>query len=153
MRGTSFPVIYGMTDADCSELGGLCAYSDISEEIRLETKNVPPEKIKFIGVPPEKVDYVRKLVGDRQIEVGALDLPLDTRAVEHLSLLEILKRGSTLAAEHGTPRRAPNPIKEPELKELAKTRFIDRIRMAYNNLRKRITARWHERGDRTENER
>lgn len=66
-----FNVIIGTTVEEISKKQRCIISSSIPEVGVLS--NLPVDSIKVIGVPSDKVDYVKGLVGDREIDVLAMD--------------------------------------------------------------------------------
>jgi len=67
----SFEIVIGTSKEQIQEKGYVTIHSDIPE-IGIKN-NLPKESIKIIGVPSSKVNYVKKLVNDKNIEVIAID--------------------------------------------------------------------------------
>ena len=70
-KNLSFEVIIGTTVDDVYETGRIYVPSSVVE-VGVENK-LPLENIKVIGVPSSKVNFVKKLVGDKGIEVFPID--------------------------------------------------------------------------------
>lgn len=66
-----FNVIIGTTVEEISK-AKRCIVSSSTPEVGI-LSNFPIDGIKVIGVPSDKVEYVKELVGDRKIEVLAMD--------------------------------------------------------------------------------
>lgn len=132
----SFGVLIGIDPEDVKKLNYTTEIaSDVSEIGILDT--IPPEYIKFLGVPEDKVEFVQKLVGDRDIQVTAMDMPdrfLQLRDLYALINGEPLPQSPCQIQSNRT-------FNAQEVKAMTTERKFSKIKQIYNDLKNKLFNR------------
>ena len=132
----SFGVLIGIDPEDVKKLNYTTEIaSDVSEIGILDT--IPPEYIKFLGVPEDKVEFVQKLVGDRDIQVTAMDMPdrfLQLRDLYALINGEPLPQSPYQIQSNRT-------FNAQEVKAMTTERKFSKIKQIYNDLKNKLFNR------------
>lgn len=131
----AFGVMLGISPEDLKKLSySTEIQSEVSEIGVYDT--IPTEFIKFIGVPESKVDFVKRMIGDKPIDVVSLEMPEQRLQMFHLYAA---LRGEPSPVNH-TNKKEPT-FQEHEVKALSKERHFSAIRKIYNDLKNKLFNR------------
>ena len=126
--GTSFENMDGLSVSGVS--------SDISEIGVAE--NLPIDHIKFLAVSEDKVEFVKKMVGKKDIEVVSMEMEntfFNNNFSEKLSILEKGKEDIDVL----------NPIyptyAKDDVKSVVNTRKTSKIKKIFEDLKEKITSK------------
>lgn len=132
----SFGVLIGIDPEDVKKLNYTTEIaSDVSEIGILDT--IPPEYIKFLGVPGDKVDFVQKLVGDKNIQVTAMEMP--DRFLQLRDLYALINGESLPQSPHQL--QANRHFDTQEVKAMTTERKFSKIKQIYNDLKNKLFNR------------
>lgn len=132
----AFGVLIGISPEDAKKLKhSIEIASDVSEIGILET--IPPEYIKFLGVPEDKVDFVRKMVGDKGIQVTAMEMP--DRFLQLRDLYALINGEALPAGPHQI--QSNRTFNSQEVKAMTTERKFSKIKQIYNDLKNKLFNR------------
>lgn len=132
----SFGVLIGIDPEDVKKLNYTTEIaSDVSEIGILDT--VSPEYIKFLGVPEDKVEFVQKLVGDRNIQVTAMDMP--DRFLQLRDLYALINGEALPAGPHQI--QSDRTFNSQEVKAMTTERKFSKIKQIYDDLKNKLFNR------------
>ena len=124
----SFGVIVGMSPESTKQLDLFPVNSDVLEIGIMD--HIPLDCISVLTVPTEKVEFVRKLVGERPIEVVGAQMQDPFYQMKYYEMPEYLMNlGKNEPA-------ISNEYTEKDMQSLAKTRGLSKIKEFFNNLNK-----------------
>lgn len=144
----NFGVVIGASFEDMNGLRVSGVSSDISE-IGVNG-NLPVDHIKFLAVPVDKVEFVKKMVGQKNIEVVSMDLRdvfFSSNFIEKLNLLEQSK-------ENIEPPKPYYPTYfKYDVKSLVNERKTSNIKEIFEALKSKIHTHTKQTDDKTISER
>lgn len=136
----NFGVIVGASLENMNNLGVFGVSSDVSE-VGVIGK-LPVEHIKFLAVPEDNVEFVKKMVGEKDIEVVSMDMKdifFNNDFREKLEILEQDKEKTSSAEQ-----QYPTYFNE-DVKPVVNERKTSGIKSFFNILK----AKWNSKEDKT----
>lgn len=129
----NFGVIIGTSFEDMNDLNVLEVASDIPEIGILG--NLPLDHIKFLAVPNDKVEFVTKMVGQKDIKIVSMDIKDRFFNVPYKEMLNILDKSN----ENIEPQNSPYPTySKDDIKPLVNQRKISKIKEIFEYLKAKI---------------
>ena len=144
----NFGVVIGASFKDMDGLSFSSIYSDMSE-IGV-SGNLPVDHIKFLAVPVDKVEFVKKMVGQKDIKVVSMDMRdvfFSSNFIEKLNLLEQSKENIEPPKPH-----YPTYFKD-DVKPLVNERKTTKIKEIFEALKTKIRTYTKQTDDKTISER
>ena len=144
----NFGVVIGASFKDMDGLSFSSIYSDMSE-IGV-SGNLPVDHIKFLAVPVDKVEFVKKMVGQKDIKVVSMDMRdvfFSSNFIEKLNLLEQSKENIEPPKPH-----YPTYFKD-DVKPLVNKRKTSNIKEIFEALKSKIHTHTKQTDDKTISER
>lgn len=129
---SNFGVIIGTSLEDMNGINGLPIYSDMPEVGIIG--NLPLDHIKFLAVPENKVEFVKKMVGEKNIEVVSMNMRDNFITQNFKEKLNILENGEKNQNEPETK------FTKKEVKGVITTRRISMVKKAFENLKYRLKS-------------
>ena len=102
----NFGIIIGISFQNMKDIQAIGINSDMSEVGIIG--NVPLDNIKFLSVPKDKEEFVKKLIGERDIEVIGMDLNDMFYNLDFCRKLEILEIKETYNNLRNTLKKQTN---------------------------------------------
>lgn len=125
----NFGVIIGISMENMEDLDTFSVMSDIPE-LGIQN-NLPLDHIKFLAVPADKTEFVKKMVGKKNIEVISMDVQdrfYRTNFTDKFNMLENSKEST---------KQYPTYMKE-DVRPVVNNRKISKIKEIFEILKKRI---------------
>lgn len=135
----NFGVVIGISLQDMKKIQTTSIHSDMPEIGIIE--NLPLENIKFLSVPKDKKEFVKKLVGEKNIEVIDMDIYDKFYHLDYIKMLEYLEHPS-IESENTNSRI----FTKQEIKNTSNTRKLSCISRIYNKLFNKYNRQTKERG-------
>ena len=133
----NFGVMIGTSLEDMKDIDVSSVWSDISE-IGV-VGNLPVGHIKFLAVPDDKVEFVKKIVGGKDIEVVAMemrrDMFFDSCIREKLNILEQIEQNKKTQKQN-----SPIYFKD-DIKPVVSNRKISKIKEIFEMIKSRLNIR------------
>ena len=144
----NFGVVIGTSFEDMKDLRVSGVSSDISEiGVR---GNLPVDHIKFLAVPDDKIEFVKKMVGQKDIEVVSMDMRDVFFISDFRNKLSILEQSK----ENIEPTKTPYPTYcKDDVKTLVNERRISKIKEIFEALKAKIHMQIKQTDDKTISER
>lgn len=144
----NFGAVIGVSFEDMNGLRVSGVWSDISE-IGV-SGNLPVDHIKFLAVPDDKIEFVKKMVGQKDIEVVSMDMR-DVFFINDLrTKLNILEQRK----ENIEPPKLPYPTYfKDDVKPLVNERKTTKIKEIFEALKTKIRTYTKQTDDKTISER
>ena len=126
----NFGIVVGVSFQNMADIKTTRVSSDIPEVGVIE--NLPLDHIKFLAVPKDKEEFVKKLIGQKNIEIVGMDLDDIFYNLDFRSKLEILES----TKENSIPTRTtPKTFTKQEVKKVVQGRRISKIKEIFDNLK------------------
>ncbi len=126
----NFGIVVGVSFQNMADIKTTRVSSDIPEVGVIE--NLPLDHIKFLAVPKDKEEFVKKLIGQKNIEIVGMDLDDIFYNLDFHSKLEILES----TKENSIPTRTTqNTFTKQEIKKVVQGRRISKIKEIFDNLK------------------
>lgn len=132
----NFGAIIGVSLEEMRDIRVSNVMSDLSE---VGVKgSLPTEHIKVIAVPDDKIDFVKKMVGQKDIEVVSMNIRDKFYQSERWELLNILEQ-----REEGIeqPKHPEITYSKEEVKTVVKERRTSKIKEIFSALKNKITKK------------
>lgn len=126
----NFEVIVGTSLEDMNGINGASVDSNMPEVGIIG--NLPLDHIKFLAVPESKVEFVKKMVGQKNIEVVSMNMRDDFFVQNFKTKLDMLENG-----EINKSKPEIEFLKE-DVKEVVSTRRTSMIKKIFESLKKQI---------------
>ena len=147
---SSFGVLIGMSSDDAKNKETRPVQGCNLQEAAI-IDDIPLEEIKTILVPEDKVQFVRKLVGNKGISVGSIDLNIKN----YIDLIELLRHYDSQKAGELFNVAKQSTIKttfdQNNMKELAEGRRMSKIKNIYHKIKERLDSKGKINGEDTRN--
>ena len=144
----NFGVIIGASFEDMSDIIVSGVHSDISEIGVIG--NLPLNHIKFFAVPDDKTEFVKKMVGEKNIDVVSMDMKdrfSDATYIEKLNMIESVKKNPE-------PQNPPYPTySKSDVKPLVTERKTSKIKEIFEALKSKIHTQIKQTDDKSITER
>lgn len=144
----NFGIVVGASFEDMSNISASSINSDMSEIGVIG--NLPLEHIKFLAVPDDKVEFVKKIVGNKNIEVVSMNIKdffFVGNFVDKLYMLS--QRGKNVE-----PLKVSDPTySKSDIAPLVKTRKTSKIREIFEALKAKIHNRSNQTNEKNNSER
>ncbi len=144
----NFGVIIGTSFEDMNGLEVSGVNSDISEIGVIG--NLPVDHIRFLAVPDDKVEFVKKMIGQKNIEVVSINMRDNFFTKSFKEKLDILEQKDKNEQQLIEPY--PTYLKS-DVKELVKGRRISKIKEIFENLKSKINTKIKKTDDKNISER
>lgn len=132
----NFGAIIGVSLEDMKDIRVSNVMSDLSE---VGVKgSLPTEHIKVIAVPDDKVDFVKKMVGQKDIEVVSMNIRDEFYYREKWELLNYLEQIEDANEQTQQPEIT---YSKEEVKTVVKERRTSKIKEIFSALKNRITQK------------
>lgn len=125
----NFGVIIGASFLDMENIETKIVKSDIPEIGVIG--NFPIKHIKFLAVPDDKVEFVKKMVGSRDIDVVSMDLGDEYYRTYHKKRIQLLEN---IIENEGM--QYPSYSRD-DIKTMAMTRMVSKIRETFVEFKER----------------
>lgn len=132
-KDNSFGVLIGVRTEALDELDAFSIDSDVLEIGIMD--HIPLEHIKVLTVPKEKVDYVKKLVGEREIEVVGADMDYSFYRMSRVEKIQYLMNSEK------TQQSAVQEYEQEDMQKNAKTGKLSRIMKLLDNIKERFSRK------------
>ena len=144
----NFGVVIGASFEDMNDVRVSEVNSDISE-IGV-SGNLPVDHIKFLAVPDDKVEFVKKMVGQKDIEVVSMDMRDIFFISDFMKKLNILEQGNG----NIEPPKPPYPTYfKDDVRPLVNERKTSKIKEIFESLKSKIRMHTNQTDDKTIDER
>lgn len=137
----NFGVVIGASFEDMEGIRISRVISDIPE-IGV-VGNLPVDHIKFLAVPDDKTEFVRKMLGNRDIEVVSMDMRDEFFFENFRQKLDILEQGKDNTEQS---EQANTTYSKDDVKKIVNTRKISQIK----NIFKKLKTKMHMQNNKTE---
>lgn len=141
----NFGIVIGISFQNMKGIRATSISSDIPEIGVIE--NLPLDHIKFLSVPKDKKEFVKKLIGEKDIEIVGMDMEDVFYHLDYRSKLEKLE--SPRINEKSTS----SPFTKQEVKKVVEKRRFSKIREICNNLKNNTHNRFKQTNDKNIGER
>lgn len=140
----SFGVLIGMSSSSLRQMKTCHVHSDLPEVGIMD--NIPLEHIKTIAVPEDKVEFVRKLVADKEIIV--IPISIDEKFYYVDSEFGEISFDAEKAKQLAEPKKQVKRtnFNSKKIAEMSKTRKVSGIRSIYEKIKETIKNRGKENG-------
>lgn len=130
----NFGVIFGVSLEDMSNIETVRVRSEMPEIGICD--NLPIEHIKFIAVPEDKVEFVKKMIGQKPIEVISMDI--NDKFLINSKIYYMLE---VLQQENKEPEKTHYPTySEDDVKPVVYERKISKIQETLKIIKDKISA-------------
>lgn len=133
----NFGVMLGISLENMEGIETMSVKSDLPEIA--VAGNVPVNYIKFVAVPQDKVEFVRKMIGTKNIEVISMDMQDKFYDTNFKDKFDILERGETEKSGQAYPTYS-----KEDVAPVAKNRKISKIKEMFENLKTKIYSKGKE---------
>ena len=127
----NFGVIIGASFENMQNLNVTSIQSDISEIGVMG--NLPLENIKYLAVPEDKVEFVKKMVGQKNIAVVAIDMKDKYYSMNYIDKMNSLEHG-----KEEQQHLSELIYSKQDMKEMTKTRRTTKIKEIFSLLKEKI---------------
>lgn len=129
----NFGVVIGTSLEDMSGLHFSNVHSDVSE-IGVN-ENLPLDHIKFLAVADDKVEFVKKMIGEKDIEVVPMDIKDPFFIKPYIEMLHILEQYNENVASQNPPYPTYSKV---DVKPLVNERKTSKIKEIFEALKAKI---------------